>query len=383
MRHRRAGTSGRERVLHALYGAAMGTRPWPEALDRLAQYTSTRFVSLDSYDMNQKVGAVLASNMARDNPVLAEYSRVNGTRNHLLEKAFPHQYRGAILRSSRILPARKFVETDIYHSLFKPLGMKHAAGITMDIGAGSMTHYSFIKPYDAPDFTDRELDILRDLQPDLTQVWLGFQHLSGLQAQLDTLTTLWDRFDHPVVVTNKQRRVRFANRAAERLFESSSLFVSRLGKLRGAGPGVEARLQQAFSQLDDDRRQIISLTPQTAGKADRPMATLFRMSSNRVALVISHPSASSADFRPMLRQCYQMTASEADVVQFILSGYSLRDYCNSHRATYETARTHLKNAMKKNDWRRQGEMIAAVLSALLPPSLFSNDRPQAPEDEPQ
>ncbi|MDZ7791656.1 MAG: helix-turn-helix transcriptional regulator [Xanthomonadales bacterium] len=296
----------------------------------------------------------------------------------MIEKAFRHQYKGAILRSSRILPARKFVETDIYHSLFKPLGMKHAAGITMDIGAGSMTHYSFIKPHDAPDFTDRELDVLRDLQPDLTQVWLGFQHLSGLQAQLDMLTTLWDRFDHPVVVTDKQRKVRFANRAAEHLFESNSLFVSRLGKLRGASAGVEARLQRAFSQLDDDRRQIISLAPQTAGKADRPTATLFRMSSNRVALVVTHPTASGTDFRPMLQQCYQMTASEADVVQFILSGHSLRDYCNSHTATYETARTHLKNAMKKNGWRRQGEMIAAVLSALLPAGSFQTDRPLRP-----
>ena len=128
-------TVGRERVLRALYGAAMGTRPWPEALDRLAQYTSTRFVSLDSYDMNQQVGAVLASNMAPDNPVVAEYGRVNGTRNRLLEKAFPHQYKGAILRSSQVLPTRKFIETDIYHSLFKPLGMKHAAGITMEIAA--------------------------------------------------------------------------------------------------------------------------------------------------------------------------------------------------------------------------------------------------------
>ena len=148
-----------------------------------------------------------------DNPFVSEYSRVNGTRNHLLEKTFPHQYKGAILRSSQILPTSKFIETDIYHSLFKPLGMKHAAGITMDIGPGLMTHYSFIKPHDAPDFTDRELDRLRDLQPDLTQVWLGFQHLAGLQSQLDSLSTLWDRFSHAVVVTDNQRRILFANRA--------------------------------------------------------------------------------------------------------------------------------------------------------------------------
>ena len=261
--------------------------------------------------------------------------------------------------------------------------MKHAAEITLDIGAGSMTHYSFIKPHDAPDFTDRELDTLRDLQPDLTQIWLGFQHLSGLQAQLDTLTTLWDRFDHPVVVTDKQRKVRFANRAAEHLFESNSLFISRLGKLRGASAGVEARLQRAFSQLDDDRRQIISLTPRNSRQGRSPDRNSVSDELESSGACRYPPSASSADFRPMLQQCYQMTASEADVVQFILSGHSLRDYCNSHTASYETARTHLKNAMKKNGWRRQGEMISAVLSALLPRGLFNSDQPEVPDDESQ
>lgn len=363
-------TSGRERVLRALYGAAMGTRPWPEALDRLAKYTSTRFVSLDSYDMNQKIGAVLASNMAPDNPVVAEYGRVNGTRNRLIEKAFPHQYTGAILRSSQILPTRKFIETDIYHSLFKPLGMKHAAGITMEIGAGGMTHYSFIKPHDAPDFTDRELARLRDLQPDLTQVWLGFQHLAGLKTQLDSLTTLWDRFSHAVVVTDNQRRIQFANRAAERLFEARSIIAARSGRLLGAFADIEARLQRGYEILENERHQLYSLLPHATSAPDRLAATLLRLEPNRLALILTDSSAARTDFRPMLQQCYQMTASEAHVVQTILSGESLRDHCDCHSATYETARAHLKNAMRKNGWRRQGEMISDVLRTLLPQSLI-------------
>lgn len=363
-------TVGRERVLRALYGAAMGTRPWPEALDWLAQYTSTRFVSLDSYDMNEKIGEVLASNMAPNNPVVAEYGRVNGTRNLLIERAFPHQYQGAILRSSQILSARKLIETDIYHSLFKPLGMKHAAGITMDIGPGRMTHYSFIKPHDAPDFTDRELALLRDLQPDLTQVWLGFQHLAGLQSQLDSLTTLWDRFSHAVVVTDNQRRIQFANRAAERLFKANTIIASRSGKLRGACAAVETGLQKAFKRLENEQRRIIRLTPQADEKSGRLTATLLRIDLGRLAMVITNPTASSPDIRATLQHCYQLTTTEASVVQAILQGTSLRDYSDRYKMTYETARTHLKSAMKKNGWRRQGEMISEVLLSLLPGESF-------------
>ena len=68
----------------------------------------------------------------------------------------------------------------------------------------------------------------------------------------------------------------------------------------------------------------------------------------------------------MLQQCYQMTATEADVVQAIVQGLSLRNYSDRHKMSYETARTHLKSAMKKNGWRRQGQMISEVLHDLLP-----------------
>jgi DNA-binding CsgD family transcriptional regulator len=41
--------------------------------------------------------------------------------------------------------------------------------------------------------------------------------------------------------------------------------------------------------------------------------------------------------------------------------------------TYETARTHLKNAMRKNGWRNQGEMIVEVMAELLPGELFRQE----------
>jgi len=261
-------TAGREGELRALYGAAMGTRPWPEALDRLAQYTSTRFVSLD--------------------------------------------------------------------------------------------------------FTERELEVLRDLQPDLTQIWLGFKHFSSLQNQLQNLTTLWDRFNHAVVVTNNERRIRFANRAAERLFKAKAILASCAGRLCGACAEVETRLQRACNHLKDEQRQIVSLSPEAANKHDHLTATLFRQDSDRLATILTGPKEPSPDFRAMLQQCYQMTATEADVIQIILLGLSLRDYSDNHKVSYETARTHLKSAMKKNGWRRQGEMIALLLTDLSPVAVLSS-----------
>lgn len=71
-----------------------------------------------------------------------------------------------------------------------------------------------------------------------------------------------------------------------------------------------------------------------------------------------------------------MTATEAEVVQTILQGLSLRDYSDRHKMSYETARTHLKNTMRKNGWGRQGEMISEVVVSLSSSESFKSNEMQ-------
>nr|MBS0022318.1 helix-turn-helix transcriptional regulator [Gammaproteobacteria bacterium] len=204
------------------------------------------------------------------------------------------------------------------------------------------------------------------------QVWLGSQHLSSLQSQLDSLTTLWDRFSHAVVVTDNRRQIRFANRAAERLFETGGMIVSRNGALHGGSPAIDARLNLAFGSLNNQHRHMIRLTTKGPHPPAGLTATLFRLDSDQLVMIVTNPDEPDQDFRTMLQQCYQMTATEADLVQTIVQGQSLRDYSGEHEVTYETARTHLKSAMKKNGWRRQGEMISDVLHTLLPAGAYGS-----------
>ena len=73
-----------------------------------------------------------------------------------------------------------------------------------------------------------------------------------------------------------------------------------------------------------------------------------------------------------------MTASEADLVNALLSGETLRQFADSRQIRYETARTHLKNAMNKNGWRRQTEMALgrsqSLASSRLVPRLGHTPR---------
>lgn len=125
-------------------------------------------------------------------------------------------------------------------------------------------------------------------------------------------------------------------------------------------------MQSSMRKLKRHQHEITSLTPASSANAGTVMATLFRLTDNRIALVLTSPTPPDHRFTAALKQCYQMTVTEAELVNSMLTGQSLRDYADRHEITYETARTHLKNAMRKNGWRRQGEMMAAILGRMLP-----------------
>ncbi len=152
------------------------------------------------------------------------------------------------------------------------------------------------------------------------------------------------------------------------MFESDNTLVSRAGKLHGTSRELERKLGKSIAALVANRHEMIALTP--ASTRSGSVATLFRLDSDRLALVISDPDGPSTDLTGRLMQCYRMTPAEAGLVNAVVQGASLRAYAADKQIGYETARSHLKSAMAKNGWQRQGEMIADLLRQMTDAGLF-------------
>jgi len=361
----------RDRAIRSLYGAAMGSRPWAQAFDRLCAYTDTRCITLDTYDLEAHTGEVLASNLA-PHPAIEEYNRTHGQRNVLIETAYRQVRSGRAFRASRFVPMRDFEKTDLYNTVYRALDIRHVAGFALDVTQDQIAQFSLIKPADASDFSDADMHRLRELGPHLQQAWAGYSHLAKLEASLNTLTELWNRFDHAVMVLDGRLRLKFANRAAEALFADGRHWSSRNGFLRSAESTRKAPLKRLVREALVGQRPVYSLAGPCA-KSNGPIATLYRIDHDRVALILTDATRSSDDFRAGLQHSFGLTAAEAELVNALLAGQTLRQFADANRVCYETARTHLKNAMGKNGWRRQTEMLSNVLKALLPPGMFRSD----------
>lgn len=358
----------REGVVQGLYAAAMGHIPWAKAFDRMCAHTDTRCITLDTYDLDAHAGEVLASNLA-PHPAIEEYNANYGQRNILIETAYRRMRAGCAFRASRFVRMGDFEKTELYNTVYRALGIRHVAGFALDVKPGRVAQFSLVKPADAGDFSDADMQRLRELGPHLQQAWAGYEHLAKLEASLTTLTELWNRFDHAVMVLDKELNLKFANRAAEALLTDGRFWRSREGRLWSRDRACQARLRKAVREILGGGQGLYSLASANRTRHD-PLATLYRINDEQVALIVSDPNHSTADFRSGLQGCFGLTATEAELVNALIAGESLRQYSEARGIRYETARTHLKNAMAKNGWRRQTEMIVGVLRSLLPPGLF-------------
>ena len=362
--------NGRSETIRALYGAASGIQPWACALRKLAEYTDSRCVTLDTYDLEAHRGEILVSSID-PHPAIEDDNRIYRQGNPLIETVYSSSRNRQLFRASHFFPMREFKQTQLFNSVYHPLGIGFVAGVPVELEkARWVTQFSLIKPSGADDFSDKELQRLRELIPHLEQAWAGYRHLSQLESSLETLTSLWDACGHAVMVIDDQLKVHFANRAAEDIFAEPSGLRCHHGTLKLATTAQEAKFRQQARQVTNGSTQIFSFAQPDAAEPNGLRATLFRLPDGQIALVITEPTRSSTDFQHGLRQHFNMTPSEAKLVNALIVGDSLRDFADSRQVCYETARTHLKNAMAKNGWRRQTQMISSVLAALLPSGTF-------------
>jgi len=358
--------TNREDTIRALYAAATGLGSWPEALTGLADLGHSQVVTLDTYDLDLHAGQVLAANVVPD-PSIEEYNREFGHANFTIEAGKPYYHAGNVLRTSDFICQRELLESDLYQHVYRPMGIRWASGVALEVADSRIVEFSFMKAIDAGDHSDRNIDRIRQLTPHLQQAWAGYSHLQALETSLATLTGLWNECNHAVMVVDAQLKLKFANRAAEALFGNGSHWCVRNGFLKTGNSHCQEKLKQTVQQVASGQQAVFSLS---GGATADTVTTLFQLDEQQIALILTDPKRSTSDFRLGLQQCFGLTASEADLVNALLSGETLRQFADSRQIRYETARTHLKNAMNKNGWRRQTEILSAVLRALLPPGLF-------------
>jgi DNA-binding CsgD family transcriptional regulator len=171
-------------------------------------------------------------------------------------------------------------------------------------------------------------------------------------------------------------RIKCANRLAAGILQDGDGLRQSKGILSAVDSERNQRLHALIANATGDADEESISPPEGALQVIRTKAsTAFQISvvpspkehrlhrCERSALVfISDPLLPPRSRSCVMQQLYDLTPTEARIVDTLLQGLEIREVAGRLSITYETARFHLKRILAKTGTPRQAELIRLVLS---------------------
>ncbi len=195
-------------------------------------------------------------------------------------------------------------------------------------------------------------------------------HRSGTSPWSDIVTpallALAEHSAYGVIVLGADRRVEYASRHARQLLQAHSAIQIVRGALVVSDPRVE-QLLDTTPKSDE---------PRTLELRDRNVSAewllISRIPTRRrhdpIVLLLFAPRAPRRLPQQSLRDVYQLTVAEIQIVEHLVCGHSLTETAALLDISLHTVRTHVKRTLAKCGVRSQADLIRLVLSGPFMPA---------------
>jgi len=178
------------------------------------------------------------------------------------------------------------------------------------------------------------------------------------------------RRDRAVLVVDHCSRLKYANPSGEALI-ADNVLTCEDGVIRTASVKSTERLHDAVRvaagnggtasrplKLEDEAASfeisVLPLRPGDAGTFD----------GESLALLLAEKRRTENFDASLLRELYQLTRTEGELLAHLLSGATLAQYSAAREVKLTTAKTHLSSIFSKLGERRQSDVIRRVLNDL-------------------
>lgn len=197
------------------------------------------------------------------------------------------------------------------------------------------------------------------------------RHL-GEPAARKHLARVMDRFPFALLIVDESHHPIYRNACARALLDERVLCIDPAGRLRSRAnsEGLVPVIERSLG----------------GGPGDDPAAVLLEEGENRrlhawaaplqkeanggddtLAVVIVFDSRLGRAYTwDALSTLYGLTRKETNMVNALLQGQTLEDYCAANFVTANTARTHLKAVYRKTGTNRQSEVVRLFASMFMP-----------------
>lgn len=274
--------------------------------------------------------------------------------------AIPHMKVGHCTRDRDFIAYDDIKHDVAYQELVIPSGLGHFAGVPINLDPNSVVGLALHRPIDSDPFDNVDAQKFEIVAKGLMPVF----SLASRIAKRDVQTAIGIVAPGtPAVILDHNMRVVDQNEAFDDLVKYEYLVQIKDKVLRARDVRTDARLREELGRKDV---RVSKLVLRAAHGNRHRVAVLTKLpclgiSNNRVLITIEpeHVESSSLD---KVKDAFALTEAETDVAAMLISGLSLTEISIRRDVQLSTVKTQLKGLFQKTQVKRQGELIALLLS---------------------
>ncbi|MBS1270347.1 MAG: putative transcriptional regulatory protein pdtaR [Gammaproteobacteria bacterium] len=201
--------------------------------------------------------------------------------------------------------------------------------------------------------------------------WIA-SHLDSDSVSAQHLTEVMDRFPFGLLIVDRHHHPIYRNAPARALLQDKVLNIDPAGRLRARmnSERFVPLLDQALGKTAPRQWGAVLLEAHPTRRLHAWAAPLMDKpdyDGETLAAVTVFDSERDHSYTwDAMKTLYKLTRKETNLINGLLKGQTIEDYCSANFVTANTVRTHLKSIYRKTDTNRQAEVVRLFSSMFMP-----------------
>ncbi len=364
-----------DRIVSALYDAALDSRRWGAALEHFRELFKANYVTL----------ILKVPDMSETGLMISVGELPGGIGGKVVYHTYQHtttpfvnQPADKVFTVGDLMSESEWRKTPYFIHWCQPYNVFHVMGVDISTPESGKLRFRITHPEDAPGFSAEERSLCEALLPHLRRAL----HMHNLLDRSESLGTLYSkaigRLSVATIVLDETGKVLDQNLIAQDILASGDGLKLVGGRLEATYPSDNRALQQlirnAFAQQSGDR-----VVPSEAMSVSRPSGlvslglVIEQVPSGEwaegkgkpsVVVYIRDAAGKSLASTTVAKQLFNLTPAETGLAMELANGLSLEEAAEVLNIRRNTARAHLRSIFSKTGVRRQTELVRIMLNSV-------------------
>ena len=361
-----------QHIAGLLYDGVLSPQDWYDGMDAFKEAVGG--FNFHQLTVDIRHGAVLESiTSAEDDAGVKNYEQHYALADERVP-AMMRLGRGEMLLDHEQFSARHMARSALYAECLAPMGMKYTMGLMLRVEGNVQQYVGFMRAADRPHFSRDDRDFALHLMPDVVRACHLRARVGPLARQAALGLAALDTLPQGIAVVDAQCRIQYSNPTADRLLARFGAMSVRHGRLSCHGTHAQVRWQSLVAAACTRQGSAMAGALQPAPGARGLVVTVLPINAQHplalrqepMALVVMNDPTAPGGLDPRLvAEMLGLSPAETRLALLLALGKTVKDFAAAEGMSWHTARTHLKNLLRKTGCHRQQELVGLLHSLRL------------------